>query len=178
MSTLFRWSIGTVAALAMAGAAAVGTAWAKGEETPKPKVDCSKKANKGKAACKKASALSDDELFYAGYWLSRAGEHKLALHYLGLVRNPHTARVLTYVAYSTRKLGDWDKAMDYYGRALAADPDYTIARAYLGAALLERGHIDKARAELAEIERRCGAECVEYHELAHDIAAFETKEGG
>lgn len=178
MPTLFRWSIGAVTALATASAAAVGTAWAKGEETPKPKVDCSKKANKNKAACKNASALSDDELFYAGYWLSRAGEHKLALHYLSLVRDPNTARVLTYVAYSTRKLGGWDKAMDYYGRALAADPNYTIARAYLGAALLERGQIDKARTELAEIERRCGTDCAEYHELAHDIDAFEAKVGG
>jgi tetratricopeptide (TPR) repeat protein len=143
----------------------------KGEPAPKPKIDCSKKANQGKAACQnKNQELSDDEIFFAGYWLARKGEFTLALHYLNQARNKDDARVLTYIGYATRKLGNVDAAMGYYARALEIDANYTVARAYLGEAHLQRGERQKATDQLAEISARCGTTCEEYKELATALA--------
>ena len=39
-----------------------------------------------------------------------------------LMRDRHQARVLSSIGYSTRKLGDIDKGIDYYRQALAIHP--------------------------------------------------------
>jgi tetratricopeptide (TPR) repeat protein len=145
-----------------------------GDSTPKPKVDCSLAKNKRNAACAKKSSLSDDELFQAGYWLARGGHYAEAIDFLGHARNADDARILTYLGFSHRKLGAADVAMGYYARALAANPDYTIARAYLGEAHLAAGRVAEARSELGEIARRCGTTCEEYLELQ---AAISTHAG-
>ncbi len=142
----------------------------KGSPSP-PKIDCSKPANKNKPACKNQNReLSDDDLFYAGYWLARKGEYSLALHYLNQAQDLADPRIQTYIGFATRKLGDWDQAMVHYSRALAANPNYTIARAYLGEALLQRGEKGKAIEQLDEIAARCGVTCDEYKELADALA--------
>ena len=118
--------------------------------------------------------MSDDELYYAGYWLTRSGEHQAALAYLERARNKD-ARILTYIGFTMRKLGDRDAALAHYARALEMNPDYTVARAYLGEALLDMGRTADAHAELAEIARRCGTTCPEHQELAGHIAKAEAK---
>lgn len=159
-------------ALALGGTMfAAGDAQAqKGSPSP-PKIDCSKPANKNKPACKNQNReLSDDDLFYAGYWLARKGEYTLALHYLNQAQDQDDPRIQTYIGFATRKLGKWEQAMAHYARALAANPDYTIARAYLGEAHLQRGEKDKAVEQLGEIAARCGTTCDEYKELAEALA--------
>lgn len=142
----------------------------KGDLPPRPTVDCSKKENRKKPACQnRNSELGDDELFYAGYWLARTGDFKLAVHYLSQSRS-EDPRILTYLGYSLRKLGQTERAMAYYTRALAASPDYTVARAYMGEAFLEQGAREKAAEQLAEIEKRCGTHCAEHKELAEALA--------
>jgi tetratricopeptide (TPR) repeat protein len=118
--------------------------------------------------------LSDNELYYAGYWLSRTGEYALALDYLGRAK-VKDARILTYIGFATRKLGDHDAAMRLYGRALALDPSYTVARAYLGEALVGRGDIAAAKVELSAIEGICGTTCADYQELARQIVDAEKR---
>jgi tetratricopeptide (TPR) repeat protein len=146
-------------------------AFAKGEP-----VDCSKKANRAKPECKKnREDLRDNELYYAGYWLARAGKYEQALTYLRAAKNPDDPRFLTYIGFATRKLGDADKAMGYYHRALSLDADYVIARAYLGEAFLDRGELSKAVEQLGEIEKRCGTTCVEYQELSAQIEMYRAK---
>jgi hypothetical protein len=54
------------------------------------------------------------------------------------MKDRHQARVLSSIGYSTRKLGDIDKGIDYYHQALAIDPNYTKVREYLGEAYLQR----------------------------------------
>lgn len=176
-----KWAV-VVPALVLAAGAFVATGTValaqKGAPAPepKPRIDCSKPANQNKAACKnKNQELNDDELFYAGYWLARKGDFKLALHYLNQAENPADARILTYIGYSTRKLGRVDEALGYYARALEANPNYTVARAYLGEAYLERGERAKAEAELAEIASRCGTTCEEYKELSQALAKDAAK---
>ena len=85
-----------------------------------------------------AGAASDAELFYAGYWLAKSGDYAAALEYLRRAQAPD-ARILTYIGFATRKLGDTDSALGYYARALAKNPDYNVARAYLGEAFLTKG---------------------------------------
>ena len=155
----------------------IGAAHAqKGAPTPKPKIDCSKPENQNKRACKnQLKELSDDDLFHAGYWLARKGEYSLALHYLNQADNVSDARIQTYIGYATRKLGNWDKAMGHYTAALTANPDYTVARAYMGEAFLQKGDKVAAIEQLAEIARRCGTGCDEYQELADALAKFEVK---
>jgi len=67
--------------------------------------------------------------------------------------------------------------MVFYREALALDPDFVVARAYLGEAHLQLGALDSARSELSEIARRCGANCAAYGELARNIARFEQHHG-
>lgn len=122
-----------------------------------------------------ALAMADDELFYAGYWMAKNGRYRDALGYLTLARD-RDERVLTYIGFATRKLGHVDEALPLYRAALKRNPDYAVARAYLGEAFLSQGASDLARAELAEIARRCGVDCPAYVDLDGHIHAFEARE--
>lgn len=118
------------------------------------------------------AAMPDKELFYAGYWLAKTGKYAEALGYLNRV-TVKDEKVLTYIGFATRKLGDVNAALPFYTKALAANPEYAVARAYLGEAYLTLGQREKAAAELGEIERRCGATCAAYADLASHIAAYD-----
>ena len=118
--------------------------------------------------------MSNDELFYAGYWLAKSGHYDEALRYLKLA-DDRDERVLTYIGFATRKLGHVDEALPLYRKALEINPDYVVARAYMGEAFLTRGEPDKARAELAEIAERCGTGCPAYVDLKAHIADHEAR---
>ena len=92
------------------------------------------------------------------------------------MRDRNQARVLSSIGYSTRKLGDVDKGIDYYHQALAIDPNYTKVREYLGEAYLQKGAVAKAKEQLMEIADRCGGPCDDYELLAKAIAAHVTGE--
>ncbi len=145
-------------------------------DDPPPKIDCSKPSNKKKPACKpNAGPMSDDEIYNAAYWLARKGAYADALALLERAANANDPRVLNARGFATRKLGDVEAALPLYARALAIDPNYTRAREYLGEALLTKGDLAGARAQLQEIETRCGATCSGYAELVREIAAYESK---
>ncbi|MCC7253323.1 tetratricopeptide repeat protein [Hyphomicrobium sp.] len=118
--------------------------------------------------------MADEELFYAGYWLAKSGQYAEALRYLDLTQTKDE-RVLTYIGFATRKLGDVDAALPLYRKALAVNPDYVVARAYLGEAFLIKGQPDQARGQLEEIAERCGTRCAAYVDLAGQIADYEEK---
>jgi tetratricopeptide (TPR) repeat protein len=122
---------------------------------------------------KAVAGMPDKELFYAGYWLAKGGQYAQALGYLNLAR-VKDERVLTYIGFATRKLGDVDAALPLYAKALALNPNYSVARAYLGEAFLTKGEPEKAKAELAEIRDRCGTTCAEYADLSGHIARYEA----
>jgi tetratricopeptide (TPR) repeat protein len=142
-------------------------------DPPKPKIDCSKASNKNKPECKKASRSNTDEVYSAGYLLAKDGKYQEAIAILKTADNPSDPRILNYLGFSTRKLGDVEAALGYYTRALATDPNYTVARAYMGEAFLQKGDAAKAKEQLAEIEARCGRACAEFAELDGHIKAFE-----
>lgn len=163
---------------ACAGTALAGDAARVAKDTGPASARCDAYA-KGTAAwmaCvgQPALAMADEELFYAGYWLAKSGRYAEALGYLTLART-QDERVLTYIGFATRKLGRVDEAMPLYRKALATNPDYVVARAYLGEAFLTRGEPEMARAELAEIARRCGVTCAAYVDLDGHIRDYEAQ---
>jgi tetratricopeptide (TPR) repeat protein len=187
-TTLLGWSVPRVAlallALAFAWplaaepAATAGIGIAKDVGPANSACDAYAKDTEGWRACvgEVRAEMPDKELFYAGYWLAKTGHFQEALAYLTRARNKDE-RVLTYIGFAKRKLGDVDGALPYYAQALAKNPDYSVARAYLGEAFLTRREPEKAKAELAEIEKRCGRSCAEYADLAQHIAHYEAARG-
>jgi len=180
-----KWLLSGAAVLALAIAPAIAALTptpvkAMGDE-PKPssgsKCKKFKKGSKKWKECmgKHREALSDDELYYAAYWLARTGKYDEALTYLRQAKNADDPRILTYVGFTTRKLGRVDEAMGYYKRVLQQNPNYTLARAYMGEAFLQKGDVKAARGQLAEIAKRCGPTCQEFAELRDQILLHELK---
>jgi tetratricopeptide (TPR) repeat protein len=83
--------------------------------------------------------------------------------------------VLTYIGYATRKLGRVEEALPIYRQALDVNPNYVVARAYLGEAFLTKGEPGEARMQLSEIERRCGATCPAYVDLKGHIQDYDAR---
>jgi tetratricopeptide (TPR) repeat protein len=124
-----------------------------------------------KKKCVRASAgiLPDEELYQQGRLLAKGGHYDWALEVFAAVENQNDPRVLNYIGYSNRKAGRLDAGISYYKKALAINPDFVLAREYLGEGYVAAGKIDLARNELAEIEKRCGTSCEEYVDLAAEI---------
>jgi predicted Zn-dependent protease len=125
----------------------------------------------------KDSKLNDDQIYSVGYWQAKDGEHAAALATLRTAANPADPRIQTMIGFSLRKLGRVDEAMEYYQKVLAAYPDRTTTRQYLGEAFLQIGEPGKAKDQLAEIGKRCGTACEDYQLLADEIAKFEKQAG-
>jgi hypothetical protein len=114
--------------------------------------------------------LDDDTLYQAGAHLAMTGRYGEAIEVLGYVADKEQPRVLNYLGYSHRKSGRISVGLGYYQEALRLDPDYTLAREYLGEAFLQLGDVAAARGQLDEIEKRRGKGSREYVLLADQIA--------
>ena len=79
-------------------------------------------------------------------------------------------RVLNSLGFATRKQGRIEEGLTYYRRALAIDPNYVLAREYMGEAFLQKGDVASAREQLSEIGSRCGTSCTSYIKLASFIS--------
>ncbi len=80
------------------------------------------------------------------------------------VFGPHPD-VLTYTGYTYRKMGQYDKAEQYYSEALAIAPNHVGATEYYGELMVERGDIAGAKRMLAKLETVCSFGCVETQDL-------------
>lgn len=132
-----------------------------------------------KCVAPKKGALDDDSIYEAGRDLAYAGRYDEAIDVLSLAANRNDKRILNFLGFAHRKSGRLEVGVGYYRQAIEIDPSYTLVREYYGEALLMKGDVDGARAELATIETLCGSrDCEEYQDLAEDIAAFEKARGG
>jgi tetratricopeptide (TPR) repeat protein len=122
--------------------------------------------------CVKAESgiLPDEELYQQGRSLAKAGKYEEALLILATIKNQNDPRVLNYTGYSNRKAGRIDIGITYYRKALAIDPNFVLAREYLGEGYVAAGKIDLAQVELNEIKARAGVNSEEYKDLAKSIA--------
>jgi tetratricopeptide (TPR) repeat protein len=127
--------------------------------------------SKNKKKCVKATSgvLPDEELYEQGHGLAKAGHYAWALEVLGAITDKNDPKVLNYIGYSHRKMGDFETGMAYYHQALALNPDFVLAREYLGEGYAASGQVELAKLQLAEIEKRCGTTCEEYQDLAEEI---------
>ena len=75
-----------------------------------------------KDMCVHTGLLDDKQLYQTGRALAVAGHYEDALITLGAIRDKHDAMVLTMIGYSERKLGNVDKGMALYQKALAIEP--------------------------------------------------------
>lgn len=73
--------------------------------------------------------------------------------------------VLNYLGYTHRKTGQFAKAEAYYLTALAVDPNHLGANEYLGELYVQTGQMDKARTQLAKLEKLCSFGCIQETEL-------------
>ena len=117
--------------------------------------------------------LDDDSLYEAGRGLAMAGRYGEAITVLGYVANKADPRVLNYLGFSHRKSGRIQVGLGYYEEALRINPDYVLAREYLGEAYLTLGDLASAQDQLNEILKRCGKGCREYSQLSQELAKFE-----
>ena len=104
----------------------------------------------------KDASLDDDALYKAVRELAYFDNPETALEVLGVMQEGETDRVLTYLGFAHRKLGDMTAAYSYYDKALEQNPDNLMARSYLGQAYVSEGLFDLATAELSEIRARGG----------------------
>ncbi|MCK9544132.1 MAG: hypothetical protein M0R03_19105 [Novosphingobium sp.] len=83
---------------------------------------------------------------------------------------PANVQILLYLADATRAQGMQGKALRYYREALVSEPQNLKAISGEGAALVEKGAIEKARRNLSRLEGLCGRDCEATRELAAAIS--------
>ena len=170
----------TITLMALAGALIAGpiSANAMGDDppapSPKPKVDCKKgyvySTTKKRCVKEKSDTEPDRALLDRGWTLAYAGKYQLAMDTFKLVADDNNPSALNGLGYTHRKLGQLDRGIGYYKLALAIDPDYLLAREYLGEGYVMAGQIDLAKQQLSQIKQRCGTTCKEYRLLARAIS--------
>ena len=129
-----------------------------------------KVGNKKKCVPIESGILPDEDLYQQGRALAKAGEYDWALQVLAAIQNQNDPRVLNYTGYSNRKAGRLEIGITYYRKALAIDPNFVLAREYLGEGYVAAGRIDLAKLELNEIKTRAGTASEEYQDLSKAIA--------
>ncbi len=79
------------------------------------------------------------------------------------------ADLYNYLAYSQRKMGDFESAAQNYERALMINPEHAGALEYQGELFLQTGKPEMAQENLARLAQVCGTDCAEYKELSGKI---------
>ena len=79
-----------------------------------------------------------------------------------LKKEKNNPDILNYMGFTSRKIGNFSEAEDYYLRGLAIDPKHNGINAYLGELYVQTDRIDKAKERL-EVLKNCN--CEEYGEL-------------
>jgi len=83
-----------------------------------------------------------------------------------LAIDPAHTPIYLDLAEAARRQGLQGKAIHFYREALEREPNNLAAISGEGEALLEKGAIEKARRNLAQLESMCGGDCEETRQLA------------
>lgn len=87
-----------------------------------------------------------------------------------LTVEPGSAQIFLQLGNATRQQGMQGKALHYYRLALKAEPANLDAISGEGAALAEKGALEKARRNLTRLEGLCGKDCESVRNLSAAIA--------
>lgn len=101
-----------------------------------------------------------------------AGEVQAAIDAFeaALVVDPGYTTIYLDLGEAARREGLHGKAIHFYRRALEREPENFAAISGEGAALVEKGALEKAKRNLSKLETMCGANCRETKSLASVIA--------
>ena len=83
-------------------------------------------------------------------------------------------RTLTYMGFTSRKMGNVDVAMAYYARALTVNPANVLARSYMGQGFVEQGKMAEPLDQLRAIRSHGGTGTWAEASLRKAIATGET----
>lgn len=166
----------TALTLPLVGATAALAAGGGDESAPtKPKCKAGEVYDKATKSCiaSRAGAL-DTEGFYENVReLAYAGRYGEAQQVLALMPQ-NDDRTLTYMGFTNRKMGNTQAAMDYYARALVANPANVLARSYMGQGFVEQGMMKEAVAQLRAIRAHGGTGTWAEASLRKAIATGKT----
>lgn len=87
-----------------------------------------------------------------------------------LAVDPAYAALYLDLARAARNEGLQGKAIHYYRQALAREPNNFAAMSGEGEALAEKGALEKARRNLAQLKSLCGDSCAETRALSTKLA--------
>jgi tetratricopeptide (TPR) repeat protein len=175
-------SLTILTTLATISFAPLGFAAGSDDTEPPVKTETTQECKKGKIWDEKKEkcvnpvqgALSDDALFNAARELAYDGQYENAINVLAVAEDQNDPRILNYMGFANRKAGRIAEGMAYYQAALAVDPDYILARSYMGQALVSEGDFLGARDQLLEIEARGGQDTWAYAALEKALLGEET----
>ncbi|MEO6153215.1 MAG: hypothetical protein ABIT09_12720 [Croceibacterium sp.] len=102
-----------------------------------------------------------EQLLAAGKMADAIGTFEAAL-----AVDPGYTRVYLHLAEAARNEGLQGKAIHYYRLALAREPNNLAAISGEGQAMVEKGAVEKARRNLAQLRSICGTGCAEAKDLA------------
>jgi tetratricopeptide (TPR) repeat protein len=165
--TLFR-TAGAVFGAAFIGAALLvqpAPVEAAGSDTPSCPTGQVWSKKRGKCIPANMEQMNNEQRYEHGWKLAKSGRYEEAIQVLKTA-DQNDPRVLNYLGYSYRKSGDLKTAIGFYKTALRINPDFVLAREYLGEGYVKAGRLDLAKLELDQIDKRCGKGCKEYVELA------------
>ena len=162
-----------IATLVAASFATIGFAAGSDSTTPPVKTETTQKCKDGKIWDEKkdkcvdaqSGALTDDDLYNAARELAYDGQYDNALHVLAAAANQNDPRILNYKGFSLRKSGHYAEGLKFYQAALKIDPNYVLARSYMGQAMISEGDFVGAREQLIQIADRGGKDSWAYTAL-------------
>lgn len=170
-----------ISAFLVFSAGSVALAAGSDSSQPPAKTETTQKCTDGKIWDKKKKkcvaadqSYNDDDLYEAARELAYDGQYGHAIDILQLAKNQNDPRILNYLGFANRKAGRIELGMSYYQRALALDADYSLARSYMGQALVEQGDLKGASLQLEEIKMRNGEDNWPYRALKDSIEGGDT----
>lgn len=117
------------------------------------------------------SGLTKAEYFLATQKYAQAIDEAQSV----LKRHPKDGDALTYMGFAYHRLGDKEKAVEFFDRALAVSPRHLGANKYRADLYLESGNIPRAFEQLQVLRSVCGAaDCEEINELERAINAAKS----
>lgn len=131
---------------------------------------CAVTASVGKAEDREADPRAA-MLIAEGQAALASGQPQKAIDYFeaALVVDPGYTPLFVELGEAARREGLQGKAIAYYREALRREPENLAAISGEGEALVEKGAVEKARLNLARLEKLCGSGCAETRELAMAI---------
>ena len=118
---------------------------------------------------KRAGKLEKNEKTEKAKKLYSQAFNKLEKAYKSDKKNPD---VLNYMGFTSRKIGNFEKAEEFYLKGLSIKPNHNGINEYLGELYVQTNRIDKANERLEVLN---GCDCKEYGELELIIKTRGTK---